>query len=269
MTQPIEDLIDIYSPFWPGEPSRCNPAISGAFASSGLVDLDLRRATCRYMPVIGIGRPIRFAAAPLTEPSGGAAYIQGHPTPADLAALMRLLRVDAAATDYAAFLVRAADPLEERFLTQLRLIRVPALVGIYQALSPDETRLFPDQRQRSANSSRHSSPTSGSAGACGRSSQRRPTRTNHESNRRSPSASWSKNAHYGVIPDLEPRLAAAAVRQSLLVRALRLGRIVLGAARPRAVRAEQAPCRAAHSAGHCPRKLSERQQFAAAIAVSR
>ena len=59
---------------------------------------------------------------------------------------MRLLRVDAAAADYAAFLARAADPLEERFLTQLRLIRVPALVGVYHALSPDETRLFPDQR---------------------------------------------------------------------------------------------------------------------------
>ena len=59
---------------------------------------------------------------------------------------MRLLRVDAAAADYAAFLARAANPLEERFLTQVRLIRKPALVGIYHALSPDETRLFPDQR---------------------------------------------------------------------------------------------------------------------------
>jgi hypothetical protein len=59
---------------------------------------------------------------------------------------MRLLRVDAASADYAAFLARAADPLEDRYLTQLRLIRVPALIGVYQALSPDETRLFPDQR---------------------------------------------------------------------------------------------------------------------------
>jgi hypothetical protein len=146
MTQPIEDLIDIYSPFWPGRTLSVRPGDLQRFASSGLVDLDLRAG---HVPIHAGHRdrpadPLR--AAPLTEPSGGAAYIQGNPTPADLAALMRLLRVDAAAADYAAFLVRAADPLEERFLTQLRLIRVPALVGIYQALSPDETRLFPDQR---------------------------------------------------------------------------------------------------------------------------
>ena len=146
MTQPIEHLIDIYSPFWPGRTLSVPPGDLQRFAPSGLVDLDLRASR---VPTLGSHRdrpadPLR--AAPLTEPAGGAAYIQGNPTPADLAALMRLLRVDAAAADYAAFLVRAADALEERFLTQLRLIRVPALVGIYQALSPDETRLFPDQR---------------------------------------------------------------------------------------------------------------------------
>jgi hypothetical protein len=146
MTQPIEHLIDIYSPFWPGRTLSVQPGDLQRFAPSGLADLDLQAG---HVPTQASRRdrpadPLR--AAPLTEPSGGAAYIQGNPTPADLAALMRLLRVDAAAADYAAFLVRAADPLEERFLTQLRLIRVPALVGIYQALSPDETRLFPDQR---------------------------------------------------------------------------------------------------------------------------
>ena len=143
MTQPIEHLIDIYSPFWPGRTLSVQPGDLQRFAPSGLVDLDLRAGRVpshRDRPA----DPLR--AAPLTEPAGGAAYIQGNPTPADLAALMRLLRVDAAAADYAAFVAHAADPLEERYLTQLRLIRVPALVGIYQALSPDETRQFPDQQ---------------------------------------------------------------------------------------------------------------------------
>src|SRR6202008_1086181 len=146
MTQPIEQLIDIYSPLWPARILVVQPGALQLFAPAGFAAL-----------VLGAGRlpgregrgnrpaaPVR--AAPLTEPAGGAVYIQGQPAPADVAGLMRLLRVDAAAADYAAFVAHAADPLEERYLTQLRLIRAPALVGIYQALSPDETRLFPDQR---------------------------------------------------------------------------------------------------------------------------
>jgi hypothetical protein len=146
MTQPIEQLIDIYSPSWPGRTLSVRPGDLQLFAGSGVADLDLRAS---HMPARSSrgNRPADpLRAAPLTEPAGGAIYMQGDPTPADLAGLMRLLRVDTSAADYAAFLGRAADPIEDRYLTQLRLIRVPALVGIYHALSPDETRLFPDQR---------------------------------------------------------------------------------------------------------------------------
>jgi len=146
MTEPIEQLIDIYSRLWPGRALAVQPGDLRLFAPSGIADLDPRADRLRTH-----GRhrdrpadPLR--AAPLTEPAGGAIYIQGQPASTDLAGLMRLLRVDGAASDYAAFLARAADPIEDRYLTQLRLIRVPALVAIYQALSPDETRLFPDQR---------------------------------------------------------------------------------------------------------------------------
>ncbi len=146
MTQPIEQLIDIYSPSWPGRGLSVQPGDLRLFAPSGIVDLDLRagRAPAHDSHSDRPADPLR--AAPLTEPAGGTAYIQGQPTPADLASLMRLLRVDTAAADYAAFLARAADPLEDRFLAQLRLVRLPALVAIYQGLSPDEMRLFPDQR---------------------------------------------------------------------------------------------------------------------------
>jgi len=146
MTPPIEDLIDIYSPSWPGRSLSVQPGDLGLFAPTGIADFGVP-ALHAPTPIGHRDRPADpLRAAPLTEPAGGAVYIQGDPAPADLASLMRLLRVDAAASDYAAFLVRAADPLEARYLTQLRLLRVPALVGLYQALSPDETRLFPDQR---------------------------------------------------------------------------------------------------------------------------
>ena len=146
MTRPIEELIDIYSPSWPGGRLSVQPGDLGLFAPTGIVDFGVPalHASAHVSHHDRPADPLR--AAPLTEPAGGAVYIQGDPAPVDLASLMRLLRVDAAAADYAAFLARAADPLEERYLTQLRLLRVPALVGIYEALSPDETRLFPDQR---------------------------------------------------------------------------------------------------------------------------
>jgi hypothetical protein len=145
MTRAIEDLIDIYSPSWPGRSLSVQPGDLGLFAPTGIADFGVP-AVHAPTHVSHRSRPADpLRAAPLTEPAGGAVYIQGDPAPADLASLMRLLRVDTAAADYAAFLVRAADPIEARYLTQLRLLRVPALVGLYQALSPDETRLFPDQ----------------------------------------------------------------------------------------------------------------------------
>ncbi len=146
MTEPIEQLIDIYPPSWPGKALPVQPGDLRLFAPSGAVDVGLApgRESAHDSHSDRPADPLR--AAPLTEPAGGAVYIHGAPTPADLAGLMRLLRVDASAADYAAFLARAADPLEQRYLTQLRLLRVPALVGIYQALSPAETRSFPDQR---------------------------------------------------------------------------------------------------------------------------
>ena len=146
MTQPIERLIDIYPPTWPGKVLPVQPGDLQLFAPSGVVDLGLApgRESAHDSHRDRPADPLR--AAPLTEPAGGAAYLHGEPKPGDLASLMRLLRVDAAAVDYAAFLVRAADALEQRYLTQLRFVRVPALVGIYGALSADETHLFSDQR---------------------------------------------------------------------------------------------------------------------------
>ena len=122
MTQPIEQLIDIYSPFWPGRTLSVQPGDLGRFAPSGIVDFGVPAIHARSHTAHRDRPADPLRAAPLTEPAGGAVYIQGDPTPTDLAGLMRLLRVDAAAADYAAFLARAADPLEERFLTQLRLI---------------------------------------------------------------------------------------------------------------------------------------------------
>jgi len=145
MTQPIEQLIDIYSPFWPGKALPVQPGDLRLFAPSGAVDVGLApgRVPAHDSHRDRPAEPLR--AAPLTEPAGGAVYIRradarGSGGPHAAAAR------HAVAADYAAFLARAHDLLELRYLTQLRLLRVLALVSIYQALSPAETRSFPDQR---------------------------------------------------------------------------------------------------------------------------
>lgn len=145
MTQPIDQLIDLYPLSWPDKGLEIQPGDFRLFAPAGTVDLglapgDAAHDSHSHRPA----EPLR--AAPLAEPAGGTVYVDGQPSPADLAAVMRLLRVDTAATDYAAFLIRAADPLEQRYVTQMRLVRVPALIAMYHALTLDEGRSFRDQR---------------------------------------------------------------------------------------------------------------------------
>ena len=83
--------------------------------------------------------------APITEPTGGTLYLDGEPDTGDLAATLRLLGVPADATDYAAFISQTKNPAEDRYLTQLRIVRRVALAALYDALSEAELRSF--QRQ--------------------------------------------------------------------------------------------------------------------------
>src|SRR4029434_4681877 len=97
MTQPIEQLIDIYSPHWPGRILAVRPGDLQLFAPSGVVDLDLRAGRMPAHDNRGNRPADPLRVAPLTEPAGGAVYIQGPPAPAAVAGLMRLRRGDAGA----------------------------------------------------------------------------------------------------------------------------------------------------------------------------
>ena len=84
--------------------------------------------------------------APITEPTGGTLYLDGEPNADDLAATLRLLGVPDDATDYAAFVSHAKNAAEERYLTQVRIVRRVAMVALYDALSEAELRAFPQQK---------------------------------------------------------------------------------------------------------------------------
>jgi len=141
----IEQLIDISPSIWPDKTLKIQPGDLRLFAPPGKLDVGLLPGG-EAAHDTHLNRPADpFLAAPMTAPAGGTAYLQSEPAASDLAALLRLFRVDAAATDYAAFVERAVNPLGQRYLTQLRLVRTAALVSIYGALSLEEMRSFPAQ----------------------------------------------------------------------------------------------------------------------------
>lgn len=143
MTDRIEQLIDIYPAIWPAKSIETRPGDLGRFAPSG-------RGSLSLLPGGGEAAdgqpPDPFQSAPPTEAVGGTVYFHAKPSADDLAALLRLLHIDGTAADYAAFLERAADPLAQRYVTQLRIVSCAALVGLFGALTLDEMRFFPQQR---------------------------------------------------------------------------------------------------------------------------
>jgi hypothetical protein len=146
MTTTIEQLIDISPSQWPNKTLRVQPGDLRLFAPPGRLDAGLLPGS-EAAHDNRANQPVDpFQAAPLTAAVGGTVYLGGDPAADDLAGLLRLLRMDGTATDYAAFAERAANPLGQRYLTQLRLVRAAALVGIYGALSLEEMRSFPAQR---------------------------------------------------------------------------------------------------------------------------
>lgn len=142
MTERIEQLVDIYPAVWPAKSIPVRPGDLGRFAPQG-------RGSLSLLPGGGAAErssPDPFSSGPPTEATGGIIYFHDRPNTDDLAALLRLLRVNGAANDYAAFLERAADPTSQHYVTQLRIVSSAALVGLFGAISLDEMRFFPQQR---------------------------------------------------------------------------------------------------------------------------
>jgi hypothetical protein len=154
MTESIGTWVQLYPSVWstkalpvqPGDLARFAPMGRGRI---GPVPPDLEEGGP------GSGDPDLFSLtahqsspllnAPITEPTGGTLYLDGEPNRDDLAAALRLLGVPGDATDYAAFVSHAKKPSEERYVTQLRIVRRVSLAALYDALTESELRSFPRQ----------------------------------------------------------------------------------------------------------------------------
>jgi hypothetical protein len=157
MTESIATWVQLSPAVWsnkllpvqPGDLTRFAPMGRGRV---GVVPPDVAAACCEggatdnpdLFSLTGHqGSPL--LSAPVTEPTGGTLYLDGEPSRDDLAAALRLLGVPLGADDYAAFLAQSQSPSEDRYLTQLRIVRRVALAALYGALSEDELRSFPRQ----------------------------------------------------------------------------------------------------------------------------
>lgn len=153
MTESIADWVRVSPSLWSSRSVPVQPGDLGRFAPMG-------RGRIGHVPAdlddSAPGNPDLFSLtahhshpllnAPITEPTGGTLYLDGEPNSEDLAAALRLLGVPTDATDYAAFLSRAKKPAEERYMTQLRIVRRVALAALYDALSEPDLRSFPQQQ---------------------------------------------------------------------------------------------------------------------------
>jgi hypothetical protein len=154
MTESIADWVQISPSVWSSKRVPVEPGDLRRFAPMGRgrigpvpPDLDDLGAAPGNPDLFSLtahhGHPL--LNAPITEPTGGTLYLDGEPDSADLAATLRLLGVPADATDYAAFISEAKKPAEERYMTQLRIVRRVALAALYDALSETELRSFQHQ----------------------------------------------------------------------------------------------------------------------------
>jgi hypothetical protein len=154
MTESIGTWVQVYPSVWSTKALTVQPGDLGRFAPMGrgrvgpvppdLEDGDLRSGDPDLFSLTA-HQSSPLLNAPITEPTGGTLYLDGEPNPQDLAAALRLLGVPADAADYAAFVGHAKKPSEERYVTQLRIVRRVALAALYDALSEPELRSFPKQ----------------------------------------------------------------------------------------------------------------------------
>ena len=87
-----------------------------------------------------------FLNAPLTESSGGTLYFDGTVTGENLKAASEVMGIYST-DEYVAYAAGSANPVEERYLDQLRIVSIDALSSLFQAKGfqpPKQSLKIPD-----------------------------------------------------------------------------------------------------------------------------
>lgn len=143
MAHPLEELVRIAPPVWPGRELSVQPGDLTQFTPMGLgiggpmIMMpwdDLGSALGRggyYGFQARSGHP--FHGAPMTDAGGGTVYFDGDPKQDEITALLSLMEVRGHIKDYAVFLGESNDPQQDLYLVQLRIVSEWALTGMFHA----------------------------------------------------------------------------------------------------------------------------------------
>jgi hypothetical protein len=148
MSEDLSTLARISPAVWPGKELEAQPGDLSFFTPMGcniggplpvmpwdnLSDAMSRQQYYRYQG--RTGHPLQDA--PTTDAAGGVVYFDGSPDPADVQAMLRLMRVPTHLRTYAVFAAQSTDVKADRFLTQLRIVSTFALASMFGALSTEE-----------------------------------------------------------------------------------------------------------------------------------
>lgn len=141
MTIGIEHIAPLLPADWPGRQLEMMPGDLGIYVTSGFgasvtpvvqpwdkletlgrqqsyVDLDAED----FEPILG---------APSSDPAGGCIYFDDDIDDDDLSTVLRVMGVQGALRDYVLFGAESADPREDRFLDQVRIVSRGALTHLF------------------------------------------------------------------------------------------------------------------------------------------
>jgi hypothetical protein len=148
----LEDMVRISPPVWPGKKLEVQPGDLSLFAPMGMGfhgPFPIRPWDDTLSALSGLpsgyygyyshtNHP--FLGAPISEPAGGVIYFDDGSSESDLQVLLRLLRVYDYLKEYAVFIGHAVKPVEERYLTQLRIVSRYALANVFRAEAGEESK---------------------------------------------------------------------------------------------------------------------------------
>lgn len=159
MSQQLADFLTISPAIWPGAEPAVQPGDLSQFAPLGnglggplvMMPWDTLDDVMNRPGYYSYRQPSAhpFRGAPTTDGAGGTIYLGRKPEREDFDVLLRLMDVYTHTNEYAAFVGNSFNPLEERFLVQLRLVNIHALNGHFsvpatidnQPLAPQKLNL--------------------------------------------------------------------------------------------------------------------------------
>ncbi|HEV2689177.1 MAG TPA: hypothetical protein VGV35_11500 [Bryobacteraceae bacterium] len=135
-------------PLQPGDPSHFVPAGLGLGTSPIIRPWDRLEDVAHRPDYYGFNAPSSdpFQNAPLYDACGGIIYFDGRPKRNHLDTVLALLEVSSETTEYAAFHALSANPLEQRYLEQLRFVAPHALISLFGVQPQEDTQPLVKQK---------------------------------------------------------------------------------------------------------------------------